>query len=177
MTFLLISLKWLIFTLELNRYCQAQADKSFSSLGKKSLYSSNNSRVLLEGAPRWGGFVAPSCWLCLHLHAASKKPLIPFLWLHGSLRALFWCQIFPGLRTQCHGPLWSHWEGPGNGGTRSQCPWFVLPQALLVKQQWGSTGMRSTVSLLLSCIFPQLMIRILWPQSLEEETWKNVRLF
>lgn len=32
-------------------------------------------------------------------------------------------------------------------------------------------------SLLLSCIFPQLMIRILWPQSLEEEIWKNVRLF
>lgn len=142
MTFLLISLKWLIFTLELNRYCQARADKSFSSLGKKSLYSSNNGRVLLEGAPRWGCFVAPSCW---HLHAAPKEPLIPFLWLHGSLRALFWCQIFLGLWTQCHGPLWSHWEGFGNGGTRSWCPWFVLPQTLLVKQQRGSTGMRSTV--------------------------------
>lgn len=136
MTFLLISLKWLIFTLELNRYCQAQADKSFSSLGKKSLYSSNNSRVLLEGAPRWGGFVAPSCWLCLHLHAASKKPLIPFLWLHGSLRALFWCQISLACEPSAMAPFGAIGRvlgmvGPGHS---------VLGLSFLRRYWWSSSG-------------------------------------
>lgn len=54
MTFLLISLKWLPFTLELNRDCQAQADKLFSSSGEKSL-----TPVIVAGSIGAAGGAAP----------------------------------------------------------------------------------------------------------------------